>query len=63
MTTGIICGLNMEMEIAEEMGWVGKCRGCLHNEYYYTDDEIYCNKKQKTIPEQTDCPLWVCDHR
>ena len=58
----IICGLSMEMEMAEEMGWVGKCRGCFYCEYMYNFGLVNCRKKGK-IHEQEDCDEWVVDMR
>ena len=53
-----VCGLSMEMELAEEMGWVGKCIGCL----YLEDD--YCRKKDEILDEErVDCGDWFVDYR
>ena len=57
-----ICGLSMEMELAEEMGWVGKCRGCLYCDHITTYGLVTCQKKGK-IKEKENCPQWVVDHR
>lgn len=61
MTELIICGCSMEMELAEEMGWVGKCRGCLYHDRI-TKGLVDCQKKGKTR-EKENCPEWVVDHR
>ena len=59
MTELIICGLSMEMEMAEEMGTVGKCIGCVYLEY---DD--YCRKKGKKLKERKEnCDDWVVEYR
>ena len=56
-----ICGLSMEMELAEEMGWVGKCIDC----WYYDilpNEFKYCRKKDTILEhEMEDCKLWVVD--
>lgn len=59
-----VCGLSMEMELAEEMGWVGKCIGCL----YLEGD--YCRKKDEILDEdeifgegRVDCEDWFVDYR
>lgn len=59
-----VCGLSMEMELAEEMGWVGKCIGCL-----YLEDN-YCRKKDEILGEDeifgegiVDCEDWFVDYR
>ena len=55
----IICGMSMEMELAKEMGTVGKCIDCLHLEY-----DNYCRKKGKKLNEKkSNCKDWVVDHR
>lgn len=59
MADMIVCGLSMEMELAEEMGWVGKCIGCLYLEY-----DKYCRKKGKKLKElKENCSDWVVDSR
>ena len=59
MTDMIICGMSMEMELAKEMGTVGKCIDCLHFEY-----DNYCRKKGKKLNERkSNCKDWVVDHR
>ena len=58
----IICGLHMEMELAEEMGWVGKCRGCLYCDGITNFGLATCQKKGK-IKEKENCGEWVVDHR
>ena len=60
-----ICGLSMEMEAAEELGLIGKCKGCI---YYETRGNLsrfmYCDKKKKVLDgEVEDCPDWVVGHR
>ena len=58
-----LCGCNMEMELAEEMGWVGKCIGCQYYEIL-TNGSKYCRKRKKFLEEEiTDCELWVVDTR
>ena len=59
-----VCGLSMEMEMAEEMGWIGKCRGCIHNTRYLDNDrkKLRCDKKG-IVKEKTNCKEWVVDHR
>lgn len=58
----IVCGLSMEMEMAEEMGWVGKCRGCLYCDRIINYGLVDCQKKGK-ISEKENCEEWVVDHR
>lgn len=62
MTDMIICGMNMEMETAKEMGTVGKCRGCLYCDNISTIGMAVCQKKGK-IKEKENCKDWVIDHR
>ena len=64
MAKMIVCGLSMEMEMAKEMGYVGKCIGCLHNLIYIDGDrrELLCEKKG-IVKEKTNCKEWVVDHR
>lgn len=62
MTEMIICGFSMEMEMAEEMGWIGKCRGCLYCDTITTFGLVTCQKRGK-IREQENCDDWVVDHR
>ena len=57
----IICGCSMEMKLAEEMGWVGKCIGCLYFDCY--DGVPSCQKKGRLETEKENCPDWVVDHR
>ena len=57
-----ICGCSMEMEMAKEMGWVGKCIGCLYTTTKYDDGDWYCTKRKKKT-NQENCPEWVVDHR
>lgn len=55
----IICGLSMEMELAEEMGTVGKCVGCWYLEY-----KDYCRKKDVYLNERKEnCKDWCVDIR
>lgn len=62
MTEMIICGLSMEMEMAKEMGWIGKCRGCLYCTWIKPIGTVKCTKKG-IIPEEINCKDWVVDHR
>lgn len=57
-----ICGLSMEMELAEEMGWVGKCIGCLYCDDITSTGSVNCQKKGK-IKEKENCKDWLVDHR
>ena len=57
-----ICGLSMEMELAEEMGTVGKCKGCLYYEIY-PNGALHCRIKGIIDDEMEDCRDWVVDHR
>jgi hypothetical protein len=56
----IICGLSMEMEIAKELGYVGKCIGCYHldgdGRYEYCKGELLDERKD-------DCRDWLPDMR
>ena len=61
MSEIIICRLSMEMEMAKEMGLIGKCKGCLFCEYIKPYGLVMCQKKGK-IREQDDCEEWVVDH-
>lgn len=56
-----VCGLSMEMELAEEMGTVGKCIDCIY--HIYIDDDIVDCKKHGRIPVRTDCEDWLVDYR
>ena len=58
-----ICGLSMEMEMAKEMGWIGKCRGCLYCDWIKSFGVVKCRKLGGLIKEQEDCKEWVVDHR
>ncbi|MBQ6099000.1 MAG: hypothetical protein IJI80_04410 [Methanobrevibacter sp.] len=62
MTEMIICGLSMEMEMAREMGTVGKCRGCVYCNRY-SDERIVCSKKGVLEKEKENCKEWVVDYR
>ena len=62
MTEMIICGMSMEMEMAEEMGTVGKCRGCLYLETNVNGTR-YCQLKGVLTSEKENCKDWVVDHR
>ena len=62
MAEMIVCGLSMEMELAREMGWIGKCRGCLYCNGITNFGFATCQKKGR-IPEKENCPDWVVDHR
>jgi len=60
MTEMIICGLHMEMEIAMEMGYVGKCIGCYHLDG--DGENEYC--KGKLLKERKEnCKDWLVDMR
>ena len=63
MTEIIICGLSMEMENAREMGYIGKCRGCLYNDRLYDDGKVWCAKSLRKMQQQENCKEWVVDHR
>lgn len=54
--------MSMEMELATEMGWVGKCRGCLYCNGITNYGLATCQKKGK-VPEKNNCKDWVVDHR
>lgn len=56
-----ICGMSMEMELAEEMGWVGKCIGCLYLDRF--NGVSICEKKGVLDEEVENCLDWVVDHR
>ena len=63
MAEMIICGLSMEMELAEEMGWVGKCIGCLYFDKL-PNGALVCNKKNEVLDnERENCEDWLVDHR
>ena len=58
----VICGLSMEMELAEEMGTIGKCCSCLH--FDKPDGLLYCRLKEVILNEEVeDCPDWSVDYR
>ncbi len=58
--TIIICGLSMEMELAEEMGLVGDCRMCWY--FDYDGENETCHGK--ILKERkTDCKEWFVDIR
>ena len=57
-----ICGLSMEMEIAREMGYIGKCIGCLYLERRLEENRIICSKKG-VIRQRDNCKDWIVDHR
>lgn len=60
MAEMIICGLIMEMEMAKELGVVGKCKGC---HYFEQSGEMYCDKKQKRLEkEKENCKDWLVYH-
>ena len=66
MTKMIMCGLSMEMEMAEEMGTVGKCISCLYLDSRMIGDESvdWCSKHNALLAErESDCNDWVVDHR
>ena len=56
-----ICGLSMEMELAEEMGTIGKCIDCIHHQVI-TDDIVDCEMHGR-VPVRDDCQDWVVDYR
>ena len=58
----IICGLSMEMEMAKEMGTIGKCISCLHCDRY-SKELIVCSKKGVLENEKNNCKDWIVDHR
>ena len=59
----VMCGLNLEMEIAKKMGGVGKCSFCLFFDQINSGD-WYCRLYDEVIEgENTDCKGWVVDHR
>lgn len=63
MAEMIICGLSMEMELAEEMGWIGKCIGCLYFDTLHNGVSV-CNKKNEILDdERENCEDWLVDHR
>ncbi|MBQ2635373.1 MAG: hypothetical protein IJJ11_07460 [Methanosphaera sp.] len=51
MTEMIICGLSMEMEMAREMGTVGKCIGCRYFEKL-RNGALFCEKYDKILDEE-----------
>lgn len=58
----IICGLSMEMEVAEMCGTVGKCRGC--NYMGDKDSRNYCTKHKAVImDDMLGCNDWFVDTR
>jgi hypothetical protein len=60
MTEMVMCGLHMEMEMAKEMGYVGKCIGCVHLDGDGVDE--YC--KGKVLTERKEnCKDWLVDMR
>lgn len=62
MTEMIICGLSMEMRMAEEMGTIGKCKGCLY--FGKRGDYDWCEKKKEVLKnEKENCKDWIVDHR
>ena len=61
MTELIICGLSMEMEMAKEMGTVGKCISC--HRFNCFDGVPSCEKKGILDNEKEDCDDWIVNHR
>jgi hypothetical protein len=57
----IMCGFSMEMELAEKMGTVGKCVGCLYFDCY--DGVPSCRIKGILDTEKTNCKDWFVDYR
>jgi hypothetical protein len=62
MTEMIVCGLSMEMNMAEEMGHIGKCIGCLYAEKW-DSSSLFCLKKGRRVKERENCKDWLVDHR
>ena len=63
MTGLIICGLSMEMEMAEECDGIGKCNWCHYFEKL-RNGALYCAKQDKVLDEENvDCKDWIVDHR
>lgn len=59
----IICGLSMEMEMAEEMGDIGKCRGCLYFDEL-CNGALFCRQYNEMLDEeQENCKDWLVDYR
>lgn len=57
-----ICGCSIEMELAEELGLIGKCQGCRYLDWNPNGD--YCSKKNELLPElKEDCKDWAVDIR
>lgn len=59
--TMYVCGLSMEMELAEEMGTIGKCIDCIHHRYI-TDDIVSCEIHGLVKPRE-NCENWLVDYR
>ena len=59
----IICGFSMEMEMAEEMGVVGKCEGCLYFDEL-NNGSLFCRQYDEVLDEtKENCKDWIVDHR
>lgn len=56
-----ICGLSMEMELAEEMGTIGKCIDCIHHQHI--DDEFVDCEIHGRVKSREDCGDWLVDYR
>lgn len=63
MVDMIVCGLSMEMMMAEEMGTVGKCCSCLYFDVL-NNGALYCRKINEILDgEVEDCSDWSVDYR
>lgn len=62
MSNMIICGLSMEMEMAKEMGTVGKCCSCLYFDINVNGTK-HCQLKGVLSKENENCEDWIVDHR
>lgn len=56
-----ICGFSMEMELAEEMGTIGRCISCIHHQGI-CNSVVNCELNGK-IKEKEDCNNWSIDIR
>ena len=63
MSEMIICGLSMEMEMAKEMGTIGKCISCLYFDEL-NNGALFCRQYDEVLDEEKeDCPDWLVDYR
>ena len=63
MTELIICGLSMEMRMAEEMGTIGKCAGCFYFDKL-RNGALICRIRDEVLDsEKEDCEDWCVDMR